>query len=146
MTQEGMFKILGPIHKEIVQKGTTYFLSIPERSLIASKMRWTISTNSVKEREPFDYGNFKAAASQLITYNNIILREGPYWLGCRFRSPIIWYPLEGYQCNYEFPEGHENSSFAILARHHSFRTDKEAFFPAYFLTTLHRIYSFFMRT
>jgi hypothetical protein len=85
MTQEGVIQILGPIHKEIVQKGTTYFLSIQERSLTASKMRWTVSTNSVKEREPFNYGNFKAAASRLITYNNLILREGPYWLGCRFR-------------------------------------------------------------
>ena len=107
MTQEGVIQILGPIHKEIVQKGTTYFLSIQERSLTASKMRWMVSTNSVKEREPFNYGNFKAAASRLITYINLILREGPYWLGCQFRCPIIWYPPEGYQFDYELPEGHE---------------------------------------
>lgn len=28
MTKEGVIQILGPIHQEIVQKGTTYFLSI----------------------------------------------------------------------------------------------------------------------
>jgi len=141
-----MIKILGPIHKEVVQKGTTYFLSIQERSLIASKMRWTISTNSVKEREPFNYGNFKVAASWLITYNNIILREGPDWLGFRFRSPIIWYPPEGYWSNYELPEGHEKAAFTIVAQHHGFSPNKKPFFPAYSLTTVHRNYSFFMRT
>ena len=48
-TQEGVIKILGPIHTEIVQKGATYFLSIQERSLVASKMRWMVSSNNVKE-------------------------------------------------------------------------------------------------
>ena len=67
MIQEVMIQILGPIHKGIVQKGTTYFLSIQERSLTACKMRWTVSTNNVNEKEPFNYGNFKVIASRLIT-------------------------------------------------------------------------------
>lgn len=146
MRQEGVIQILGPIHKEIVQKETTYFLSIQERSLTTSKMRCMVSTNSVKEREPFNYGNFNPSASWLITYNNLILRKEPYWLGCLFRCPIIWYPSEGFRFDYELPEGHEKTAFANLAQHHSFRPDKETFSPAYSLTTLHRTYSFIMRT
>lgn len=146
MTQEGVIKTLGPIHREIVQKGISYFLSIQERSLITSKLRWTISTNNVKEREPFNYRNFKVAATRMITYNNLILREGPYWLGCRFQSPIIWYPLEGYRADNELLEGQENAAFALLAQHHSFRPIFEAFSLAYSLTILHRNHSFFTRT
>lgn len=121
MTQEGVTKTLGPIYKEIVQKGISYFLSIQERSLTASKHRWMISTNSVKDREPFNYKNFKVVAARMVTYRNLILREGPYWLGCRFQSPIIWYPPKGYRVDYEFPKGKEWLVFTHLAQHHGFR-------------------------
>ncbi len=84
--------------------------------------------------------------ARMITHNNLILKEGPYWLGCQFQSPIIWYPPEGYQSDYELPEGHENIAFVNLAQHHDFRPDTENFSSAYSLTTLHRNYSFFIRT
>ena len=86
--------------------------------MIASKIRWMVSTGSVQGREPFNYRNFKAAATRFVTYRNLILREGPYWLGCWFHSPIIWYPPEGYRAIYELPEGKEGPAFAILAQHH----------------------------
>ena len=140
MTQKGVTKILGHIHKEIVQTGREYLLSIQERSLISSKQRWKFSTNSVKDREPFSYMNFKASIGHFVTYSHIILRGGPYCLGCRFGSPIIWYPPEGYHSDYEFPEGHEGTTFVDLIQKHSFRSDKEKFFLAYSLTTLHNNY------
>jgi len=114
--------------------------------MIASKPRWMISTISVKEREPFNYNNFKAVAAQMITYNNIILREGAYWLGCQFQSLIIWYPLEGYHTDYELPEGKERLAFALLAQNHGSRPIFEAFSLAYSLTALHKNYLLFMRT
>lgn len=77
MTREGVIKILGPIHKEIVQEGISYFLSIQQSSLTASKHRWTISTNSLKDREPFNYKNFKAIVSRMVTYSNLTFK-GPY--------------------------------------------------------------------
>lgn len=146
MKREGVIKTLGPIHKKIVQKGISYFLSIQERSLTASKLKWTISTNSVKDREPFNYKNFKAAATRMVTYSNLILREGLYWLGCRFQSPIIWYPPEGHRADYELPEGKEGPAFVLLAQHHGFRPILDAFSLAYSLTTLHKNYLIFMRT
>lgn len=141
-----MIKNLGPIHKEIVQKGISYFLSIQEKYLTTSKLRWMISTNSVKDRETFNYRNFKATVARMVTYNNLILREGPYLLGCRFRSPIIWYPSKGYRANYELPEGQEGSTFMLLAQHYGFRPIFDAFSLAYSLTTLHNNYLLFMRT
>lgn len=99
-----------------------------------------ISTNSLKDREPFNYRNFKAVAAHVVTYNNLILREGPYWLGCRFQSPIIWYPPEGYRADYELLEGQEGPTFALLAQHHGFRPFFDAFSPSYSLTALHKNY------
>ena len=83
--------------------------------MTASKLRWVVSTRSVQDREPFNYGNFKAVAAHFITYSNLLLREGPFWLGCQFCSPIIWYPPEGYWATYELLEGEERTSFALLA-------------------------------
>ena len=137
MTQEGITKSLGPIHKELVLEGTAYFLSIQERSLVASKMVWMVSSNNLKDRKPFNYGNFKANARRLIPYNNFILRGGPYWVGCHYRSPIIWYPHEGYHPEYELPEGQEAAVLAHLAQNHGFRPLTNRPYPAYSLTSLH---------
>jgi len=95
MTQEGVIQILGPIHKQIVQKGTTYFLYIQERSLTASKMRWTVSTNSVKEREPFNYGNFKVATSRLIHIPILFLGKGLIGWDADFDVPLFGILLKG---------------------------------------------------
>ena len=127
-------------------EGTTYFLSIREISLVASKMIWMVSSNSVKVREPFNYGNFKAATRQLIPYNNFILRGGPYWVRCHYRCPVIWYPPEGYHPEYELLEGQEVVAFAHLARHHGLRSLTDRPSPAYSLTSLHQNYLFLMRT
>lgn len=89
--------------------------------MAVAKLRWTISTSSIQDREPFNYKNFKLAADCFVTYSNLILREGPYWLGCQFHSPIIWYPTEGYRAIYELPEGQTRPIFDLLAQNHSFR-------------------------
>jgi len=78
MIREGVIKILGPIQKEIAQKGVEYFLSIQESSLATAKLRWIVSTNNIQNREPFNYKNFKLTADHFVTYSNLILREGPY--------------------------------------------------------------------
>ena len=65
---------------------------------------------------------------------------------CPCRSPIIWYPPEGYHPNYELPEGQEAVAFAILARHHGLRPTMDKYSPAYSLTALHKNYLFSMRT
>jgi len=101
-----------------------------------------VSTNSVRNREPFGYKNFRAIAGHFITYSNIILREGPHWLRCRSKSPIICYPPEGYHSNYEFPEGREGIAFANLIQNHGFRLYKEKVFPSYSLIALHNNYLF----
>ena len=106
--------------------------------MIASKIRWAVFAGSVQDREPFHYRNFKAATTRFIANIKLILKEGPYWLGCRFRSPIIWYPPKGYRATYEFLEGEERTTFALLAQHHGFKPIFDAPSPAYSLTALHR--------
>ena len=67
-------------------------------------------------------------------------------MGCRFISPIIWYPLEGYHPEYELLEGQEAAAFANLARHHGLRPITDIPSLAYSLTSLHKNYLFFMGT
>ena len=105
--------------------------------MAASKLRWTVSTSSVQDRQPFNYRNFKIATNCFVTYSNLILREGPYWLGCRFRSPIIWYPPEGYWAIYEFPDGKEVPAFELLAQNYGCRPLFDSPSPTYSLTALH---------
>ena len=145
MQKEGVIQTLGPIHKGIVQQGIEYFLSIKDNSLAADKFRWKTSNRNIQDHEPFNYKNFKLAADRLVTYSNLILREGPYWLGCKFRSPIIQYLVEGYKAIYEFPEGKTWPIFEVLAKNHGFRPPHDIPSPAYSLTVLHTNYMVFMR-
>ena len=45
-------------------------------ALAAAKQRWMASTNNVKNREPFNYRNFKATASRFLLYNNLVYNVG----------------------------------------------------------------------
>jgi len=114
--------------------------------LAATKLRWTVSNNNVHNREPFNYKNFKLAAKRFVTYNNLILREGPYSLGYQFCSPIVWYPAEIYKDIYELPKGQTRPILKLLAKNHGFRSLYDIPSPAYSLTTLHMNYMVFMRT
>jgi hypothetical protein len=44
----------------------------------------------------------------------MILDEGPAWIGCRYDPPIIWYPPEGYQSDYQINRKREEASFEEL--------------------------------
>ena len=85
-------------------------------------------------------------AERFFTYSNLLLREGPYWLGCWFRSPIVWYPTEVYKAIYELPEGQRGPIFELLAKNHGFRPLYDIPYLAYSLTVLHKNYLLFMRT
>ena len=62
---------------------------------------------------------------------------GPTWIGCKYRCPIIWYPLKDYHHDYELPEGHTNSTFSKVKQKHGFRLYKEEGYIACSLTKLH---------
>ena len=80
------------------------------------------STNNINNRDPFGYSrNFKGTDSRFHLYNKLILNMGPTWIGCRYRCPIIWYPLGDYLHDYEFLEGHTNLAFAKVKQNHGFR-------------------------
>lgn len=114
--------------------------------MAATELRWIVSNNNVHNREPFNYKNFKLATERFVTYSNLILREGPYLLGCRLRSPIIWYPAEGYKAIYELSKGQTGHIFELLAKNHGFKPLYDSPSRAYSLTTLLTNYMVFMRT
>ena len=145
MTKEGVTQTLGPIQKSIILNGTDYFSSIRNQAYVAAKVRWRTSNQNIQNREPLNYRNFGLAADRFIAYSHIVLKEGPFWLGCRFCSPIAWYPTSDYKAIYELPEGKTEHVFEELAALHGFRPFNDKPYPAYSLTALHVNYSF-MRT
>ena len=54
-----------------------------------------------------------------------------------YRFPLIWYPLEGYDHDYELPEGNINDAFARIILKQGFRAYKEEVYLAYSLTQFH---------
>jgi len=137
MRNKGVIQTLGPIHKAVVQQGVEYFLAIKDLAIVVAKFWNKTSNQNVQDRNPFNYENFKLATDCLVTYSNLILRESSSWLGCRFRSPIIWYPALGYRALYELPRVQTGHIFEVLARNHGFRPLHENPSPAYSLTSLH---------
>ena len=107
MLRLGVRTRLGPIHKDIIENQQDYFEDIREASLEVAKQRWMASMNKVKNREPFGYRNFKVVASRFLSYSNLVFSMGLAWLGCRYRSPPLWYPPKDNKNNYELPKGHE---------------------------------------
>lgn len=96
MEKEGVVSTLGPIHTDTIKLGLEYFEDIREAALLASKQRWIASPKNVRNREPFRYRNFTAAAARLAHYGNLVLSDGPTWIGCHYIIHIIWYPPDGY--------------------------------------------------
>ena len=105
MRTQGVIQTLGPIHTAVIQKGVEYFFTIKDLAIAATKFRYQTFNRNIQNREPFNYENFKLASDRLGIYGDLILREGSSWLGCRFRSPVIWYPAPGYRALYELLEG-----------------------------------------
>ena len=68
---------LGPIHKDIIENAQEYFGDIREAALAVAKQIWMASTNNVKNREPFSYRNFRAAASRFLSYSSLVYSMEP---------------------------------------------------------------------
>jgi hypothetical protein len=66
-------------------------------ALDGSKSRWEVSTNALRSRDPYHYGNFTYALSRIEGYINCVQSRGERWLGLKFHFPLIWMPLEKYQ-------------------------------------------------
>ena len=77
MRRPGVKFRLGPFHKDVIENARYYFEDICEVALAAAKQRWMASTNNVKNRDPFNYRNFKAAASRFRLYGSLVYSMGP---------------------------------------------------------------------
>jgi hypothetical protein len=115
----------------------TYFRELKEEALAGSKLRWDASPDEVKIREPFGFKNFFAATFRIERYARMIQEEGPAWIGCRYNPPIIWFPPEDYQRDYQINRKREDTAFGELKRKNGFRAPGEPTFPPYNITALH---------
>jgi hypothetical protein len=73
MKREKVVESLAPIHRHVVHSGLQYFGEIKEEALSAAKLRWNVSSNEVKNREPFGFRNFQATTFRLERYARMIM-------------------------------------------------------------------------
>jgi len=50
----------------------------------------------LQEGDHFEYMNFMAAVTQVLEYARIVQELGAFWIGLRFKFPLIWLPLDEY--------------------------------------------------
>ena len=82
---------------------TTYVQTISKQqqyALEGSEHRWQASSPSLKERDPYCFGNFKQDLLRVLGYVGCIKACGPLWLGLKFNFPLIWLPVRPYKSNY----------------------------------------------
>ena len=92
-----------------------------EEALAGSKLRWDVSLVEVKVIEPFDFKNFFAGTFRIERYARMIQEEEIAWIGCRYNPPLIWFPPEDYQRDYQFNKKREDTAFGELIRMNGFR-------------------------
>jgi hypothetical protein len=63
---------LAPIHLHVISLGLTYFGELKEEDLVASQLRWDVSSDEVKSREAFGYRNFFAATFRVERYDRLL--------------------------------------------------------------------------
>jgi hypothetical protein len=137
MKRKWVVDSLAPIHIQVIRSCITHFRELKEEALAASKLRWDASSSEVKSREPFGYRNFFAAIFRIESYSRFLQEEGPAWIGCRYNTPIIWFPLESYQKDYQIIKKREDVAFGKIKRSNGFRRPGEPTFPSYNITALH---------
>jgi len=71
----------------------------------------------------------------------MILTMGPEWIGCHYRTLIIWYPPDQYCSDYNLKDHEVTQAFAVLKRNNGFRNYKEEVYLAYSLTQWHMNYT-----
>ena len=72
MKRAGVVDSLDPIHLHVIRSGITYFGEFKEESLASSKLRWDVSSDEVKIREPFGYKNFFTATFGVERYAKLL--------------------------------------------------------------------------
>jgi hypothetical protein len=74
-------------------------------------VRWDGFSNEVKIREPFRFRNLFAATHRVERYSRLLLEEGPAWIRCRYNPPILSFPPESYQKDYQINKRREVADF-----------------------------------
>jgi hypothetical protein len=137
MKRPGVVDTLAPIHLHVIHSGIAYFKEFKEEALASSKLRWDVSSNKVKSREPFGYRNFFVATFRVERYSILIQEEGLAWMGCRYNPPLLWFPPDIYQKDFQINKKRQDATFDEIKRNHGFRTPGELTFPPYSITSLH---------
>lgn len=67
----------------------------------------------------------------------MVLSKGPTYVGCRYKCPVILYPPDGYNVEYELSKRGENEAFNVLQNMNGFQMYGEHYYPSYSLTLVH---------
>lgn len=91
----------------------------------------------LQEGDPIEYKNFVAAITRVLEYAQIVLTLGAFWIGLRFKFPLIWLLLEEYQPDYWLCDYEEESWPHELIANQGFRSLGDDTAGAYNFTDFH---------
>lgn len=63
----------------------------------------------LQEGDPLEYKNFMAIVTWVLEYPQIVPTLGAFWIGLRFKFPLIWLSFEEYQNDYQLCDYKEES-------------------------------------
>lgn len=85
------------------------------------KIRWEMSSASLRSKDPYNHENFIYALSRIDGYINCIQLSGTNWLGLKFHFPFIWMPLEKYQKMFRMTKKMEGKCWNKIVQADGFR-------------------------
>lgn len=71
------------------------------RALKGCLKRTEASSAELLKGDPFSFQNLMVVVTHVPTSTQIVQSLGAFWLGLKFKFPLIWLPIEDYHINYE---------------------------------------------
>lgn len=84
--------------KRIVGFFLNLYVQMKSRALTRC-LKCTKASSSVglQEGDPFEFWNFLVVVTRVPKYAWVMQTLGAFWIGIRFKYPLIWLPVEEYQ-------------------------------------------------
>lgn len=98
------------------------FANMKSQALVICLKRNEACSAELQEGDPFEYKNSVVVVTRVPKYAKIALTLGAFWIGLRFKFPLIWFPLEEYQPNYQLCDYEEEFWPCELMANQGFRT------------------------
>ena len=137
LEKSGMREHMQQIQASTLLKCQQQIRTLGTAALKSNEVFWQQSSKQRQEYYPYNPQNLQVALSRVSNYTGCIQRCGVNWLGYRFHFPLLWLPVDKYQCHYQLTDKDEALAWRQLQRNGGFRAPTDATFSCYCLSNLH---------